>query len=212
MVASAEAPHVPDRFVFASGNAGKRREVARILAPCEILGLDAFPGLALPEEGDDYLENALAKAAAVAAATGWASLADDSGLEVDALGGRPGVHSARYGGPDLDDAGRVERLLRALAAVPEPRSARFVCIAACVLPDGRRFAVRGVCEGTIALAPRGRGGFGYDPIFVPAGASASWAELEQAEKDRRSHRGEAFRGLLRALEERMPASQAKSRG
>lgn len=193
-------PAAPTRFVLASGNAGKRREVERILAGCQILALDAFPEVVLPEEGDDYVGNALGKAAAVVTATGIASLADDSGLEVDALGGRPGVHSARYGGPDLDDRGRVERLLRELDAVPEPRRARFVCIAACVLPDGRRFTARGVCEGTIARRARGSGGFGYDPIFVPLGASMTWAELDQAEKDRRSHRGHAFRALRAALD------------
>lgn len=194
-----DAARVATRFVLASGNAGKRREIERILPGWEILGLDAFPGVVLPEEGDDYAANALDKAAAVVAATGIASLADDSGLEVDALGGRPGVRSARYGGPGLDDRGRVEHLLRALESAPEPRTARFVCLAACVLPDGRRFTARGVCEGTVARSARGDGGFGYDPIFVPAGASKSWAELDQAEKDRRSHRGQAFRALRRAL-------------
>jgi len=193
-------PTSPRRFVFATGNAGKRRELARILADCEILSLADHPGIVLPEEGDDYAANALAKADAVLAATGIASLGDDSGVEVDALGGRPGVHSARYGGPGLDDRGRCARLLDELADFPEPRPARFVCVAACALPDGRRFSVRGECAGAIVREARGDAGFGYDPIFVPLGETATWAELPQDQKDRLSHRGQAFRALMRRLE------------
>lgn len=187
------------RFVLASGNAGKRREIEAILAGDEILSLADFPDVVLPDEGDDYVENACVKARCVARATGLASLADDSGLEVDALGGRPGVHSARYGGPGLDDRGRVERLLGELADRPHPRTARFVCVAACVLPDGRTFSARAVCEGRIVRMPRGEGGFGYDPIFVPAGFARTCAELDREEKDRISHRGQAFRALAREL-------------
>lgn len=187
------------RFVLASGNAGKRREIEAILADDEILSLAAFPDVVLPDEGDDYVENACAKARAVAEATGLASLADDSGLEVDALGGRPGVHSARYGGPGLDDRGRIECLLRELAELPDPRTARFVCIAACVLPDGRTWTARGVCEGRIVREARGERGFGYDPIFVPEGFVRTCAELEPGEKDRISHRGLAFRALAGVL-------------
>ncbi|MBY0401963.1 RdgB/HAM1 family non-canonical purine NTP pyrophosphatase [Myxococcota bacterium] len=190
---------MPRRFVFATGNAGKQRELERILAGFEIRSLRDFPAIAMPEEGDDYAANALAKAVAVLEATGIASLGDDSGVEVDALGGRPGVHSARYGGPGLDDRGRIERLLRELAPFPEPRAARFVCVAACALPDGRRFTVRGECEGTILREPRGNAGFGYDPIFVPNGEHATWAELPDQEKDRLSHRAKAFRTLIREL-------------
>jgi XTP/dITP diphosphohydrolase len=187
------------RFVLASGNAGKRREIEAILADDEILSLSAFAGIVLPEEGDDYVENACVKARTVAQATGLASLADDSGLEVDALGGRPGVHSARYGGPGLDDRGRVECLLRELASLPDPLTARFVCLAACVLPDGRTWTARGVCEGRIVRTARGAQGFGYDPIFVPAGFSRTCAELDPEEKDRISHRGLAFRALAGLL-------------
>ena len=191
----------PRRFVFATGNAGKRRELARILADCEILSLADFPGLGMPDEGDDYAANALAKAETVLAATGIASLGDDSGVEVDALGGRPGVHSARYGGPGLDDRDRCARLLAELEPFPVPRAARFVCVAACALPDGRRKTVRGECEGTIERSARGEGGFGYDPIFVPNGERATWAELPEADKDRLSHRGQAFRALMRWIDE-----------
>ncbi len=185
--------------MLASGNAGKRREIAAILAEDEIVPLTAFPAIELPEEGDDYLENACVKARTVARASGLASLADDSGLEVDALGGRPGVHSARWGGPGLDDRGRVRRLLAELAEAPDPLTARFVCLAACVLPDGRTFSARGVCEGVLVRTPRGAGGFGYDPIFVPEGFSRTCAELAPEEKDRISHRGRAFRALAERL-------------
>lgn len=188
------------RFLVASGNAGKCREIARLFGGCEILSLAAFPGVVLPEEGDDYVGNALAKAVAALEATGIASLADDSGLEVDALGGRPGVHSARYGGPLLDDRGRLDRLLNELVGVAPPRSARFVCVAAAALPDGRRLTTRGICAGEIALSPRGEGGFGYDPIFVPTGCDGTWSELDADEKDRRSHRGQAFRALAALLD------------
>ncbi len=187
--------------MLASGNAGKQKEIAAILAGDEILSLAAFPAIVLPEEGDDYEQNACTKARTVALATGLPSLADDSGLEVDALGGRPGVFSARYGGPGLDDRARMERLLEALSDVAEPRVARFVCLAACALPDGRTFTARGLCEGRILRSPRGEGGFGYDPIFAPQSSDRTCAELDPAEKDRISHRGEAFRALARLLPE-----------
>ena len=188
------------RFVLASGNPGKLREVERILGDDEIVSLSVFPGIAFPEEGDDYGANALAKAMTVLDATGLASLADDSGLEVAALGGRPGVRSARYGGAELDDRGRLECLLRELASQPDPLPARFVCVAACALPDGSRLIARGVCDGEIVRTPRGDRGFGYDPIFVPRGHTRTCAELERDEKDRISHRGQAFRALARQLE------------
>ena len=193
-------PRPRRRFVLASGNAGKRREIAAILADDEILSLESFPGIVLPEEGDDYAVNAGVKARTVAAATGLASLADDSGLEVDALGGRPGVHSARYGGPGLDDRGRTAKLLAEIAGAPDPLTARFVCLAACALPDGRLFTARGVCEGVLVRAARGANGFGYDPIFVPQGFTRTCAELTPEEKDRISHRGRAFRILAGELE------------
>ena len=127
-------------------------------------------------------------------------MADDSGLEVDALGGGPGPRSARYGGPGLDDAGRVARLLAALEGVPvASRGARFYCVAACALPDGRSVTAAGECPGRIATGRRGRGGFGYDPIFVPAGHGVCMAELEAVEKDAISHRGHAFRALWEAM-------------
>ena len=185
--------------MLASGNAGKRREIERILSPHEILSLAEFADVVLPEEGDDYVENARVKARTVLAATGIASLADDSGLEVDALAARPGVRSARYGGPELDDRGRLELLVRELQGFRDPLAARFVCVAACALPGGTMLTARGVCEGRIIRTPRGEGGFGYDPIFVPRGFEKTCAELDRQEKDRISHRGFAFRALSREL-------------
>jgi len=184
--------------VLATRNPGKLREVAAILAELalRIEPLDA--SVALPEEGDGYESNAVAKALAAARATGCVALGDDSGLEVDALGGAPGPLSARYGGPGLDDAARCAALLEALAAVPdEERSARFVCVAALATPQGDVATARGVCEGHLLRAPRGSAGFGYDPIF--AVGAATLAELPAAAKDALSHRGRAFRALLPAL-------------
>jgi XTP/dITP diphosphohydrolase len=189
------------KVVLATRNAGKLREVAAILAalPIELIALP--DGVALPDEGDAYEPNAIAKAVAAARATGCVALGDDSGLEVDALGGAPGPRSARYGGAALDDAGRNAKLLAALADVAElERTARYVCVAALATPQGEVATARGVCEGAILRAPRGRGGFGYDPVFAIGARSA--AELPPAEKDALSHRGRAFRALaarLRAL-------------
>lgn len=187
------------KLVVATRNPGKLREVAAILSgrPIELAALPE--AVALPEEGDDYEANAIAKAVAAARATGCAALGDDSGIEVDALGGAPGPRSARWGGPDLDDAARNAKLLAALRDVPDAqRTARYVCVAALATPDGAVETARGVCEGVILRAPRGRGGFGYDPIFgVGAG---SMAELDAAEKDAISHRGHAFRALAARID------------
>ena len=194
------------RVVFATGNAGKLREVRALLASpeLEIVGLDAVGPVALPEEGDDYEANAVAKARAVAQACGLPALGDDSGLEVEALGGAPGPRSARFGGPGLDDAGRVRHLLAALRGVPsERRAARFVCVAALALPDGETVTARGECAGWIAEAPRGTGGFGYDPVFEVAPGGPTMAELPADEKQRVSHRGRAFRALAPALRARL---------
>ena len=193
-------------WVVATGNAGKLAEMRALLGdlPLALRGLADLPRIELPPEGDDYAENAVAKARAVALATGLPALGDDSGLEVDALGGRPGVHSARYGGPGRDDAARVALLLHELASVPEAqRSARFVCVVALVTPDGDSVTARGSCEGRILAAPRGEGGFGYDPVFAAEGRDVSLAELPADEKNRLSHRGRAvaaLRAKLRAAE------------
>ena len=185
-------------LVLATRNAGKAREVASILAALDVRIDPLAADVMLPEEGDSYEANAVAKALAAARATGCVALGDDSGLEVAALGGAPGPLSARYGGAGLDDAARTAVLLAALAAVPDAeRGARFVCVAAVATPQGDVATARGVCEGRLLRAPRGNGGFGYDPIF--AVGESTMAELPAAEKDALSHRGRAFRALLPAL-------------
>jgi XTP/dITP diphosphohydrolase len=194
--------------VLASRNPGKVREVAAILRtlPIELLALP--PDVALPPEGDEYEANALAKARSAARAVDCTSLGDDSGLEVDALGGAPGPRSARWGGGGLDDAARNERLLAVLRGVPAAgRKARFVCVAAFSTPEGDIGVARGVLEGCILGAPRGAGGFGYDPVFGIDGRSL--AELPAQEKDAISHRGRAFRALAPRL---VAALRARSGG
>ena len=191
------------RIVLASGNRNKRDEILAIL---EGLAVDLVPmtelGLVGPEEtGETFEDNALLKARAVVAATGEPAIADDSGLEVDALDGAPGVRSARYAGPSATDAENNAALLAALATVPaEQRTARFVCAAALVVPDGREWVVRGTMEGRIVETARGRNGFGYDPHFVATGEQRTNAELTPREKDARSHRGAAFRALRPRVE------------
>jgi XTP/dITP diphosphohydrolase len=186
------------RIVLATRNAGKVREIASILALPDLRIEAIAEDVVLPEEGDAYEANAVAKALAAARATGCVALADDSGLEVDALGGAPGPFSARYGGAGLDDAGRTTALLAAIEHVPDAeRSARFVCVAALATPQGETTTARGVCAGRLLREPRGTGGFGYDPIF--AIGQATMAELPAARKDALSHRGRAFRALLPAL-------------
>jgi XTP/dITP diphosphohydrolase len=165
--------------------------------------LAEFPGAGLPEEtGDSYSANALLKARVAARHTGLLALGDDSGLEVDALGGAPGVRSARFGGPGLDDAGRCARLLAALGGVDEARrGARFRCVLALVDPAGGEHLVEGVAEGVILTAPRGRGGFGYDPLFYYPPLGRTFAELSEGEKRRVSHRGRAVESVRRLLRE-----------
>lgn len=186
---------------MASLNPDKARELAALLAdlPVEVVSLAAIPGATLPPEGaESYRANALAKARAACRRGGALALGDDSGLEVDALGGRPGVGSARYGGPGLSDAERCRRLLGELGGLPpERRAARFRCVVALAAPDGREAVVEGAVEGRIAEAPRGRGGFGYDPVFFYPPLERTFAELEPADKHRVSHRGQA---LARARE------------
>lgn len=148
------------------------------------------------ETGDTYLQNALLKAREVAAALGEPTLADDSGIEVDALGGKPGPRSARFAGEDATDEQNLRALMQAMAGVPgSGRSARYRCVATIVWPDGPELSAEGVCEGNLIGKARGAGGFGYDPIFVPAGWDQTMSELSAEQKDRISHRGRAFRTL-----------------
>jgi XTP/dITP diphosphohydrolase len=193
------------RLLLASANQGKLRELRAILhgLPVELVGL-AEAGLGEPPEveetGDTFLDNALLKGRAYAAWSGLAAVADDSGLEVDALGGEPGVRSARYAGPGAGDQANLDKLLGALAGVPPARrTARFRCAA--VLVDGRgEWHAEAAWEGRVLEAPRGTGGFGYDPVFLPDGWELTSAEVDQATKDAASHRGQAFRALRPAIE------------
>lgn len=192
----------PRRVVLATGNAGKAQELQALLGPSWEIVLQSTLGVEPVEEtGSTFAENALLKARHAAAATGLPALADDSGLEVDALGGAPGVRSARYAGPGATDAANVERLLAALSGIPPAgRTARFRCVLAFVrsADDPAPVLADGSWEGHIAAAPRGEGGFGYDPVFEdPAGRTA--AELPPAEKNARSHRGRALRQLRERL-------------
>lgn len=193
-------------FIIATHNVKKLAELERILAPLGISVQTASQaGFTLPEvdeTGTTFAENARLKAESAMRATGRPAVADDSGLVVDALGGAPGVYSARYAGPDAGDRDRYEKLLRELADVPDDRrTARFVSAVCCVFPDGTSIDVTGACEGRIARAPRGDGGFGYDPVFLVG--DRSYAELTAAEKDEISHRGRALRALQDALRRRM---------
>jgi XTP/dITP diphosphohydrolase len=190
-------------LVLATLNRGKARELIALLGdvPFDLRVLADYPGAVAPEETETtYRGNALLKARAAARLTGAWSLGDDSGLEVDALGGAPGLYSARYGGPGLDDAGRCALLLEALRDVPDARrTARFRCVIAIVDPQGRESVVEGVAEGTIIHSPRGRNGFGYDPLFYYPPLGRTFAELTDAEKSDVSHRGRAAAAARRAL-------------
>lgn len=188
--------------VVASQNPGKCREIARILDDFEVRSLAGLEPVEFPEEGADYFENARTKARTAARVTGLPCVADDSGLEVEILKGAPGPRSARYGGPGLDDRGRVALLLAELGDAPMPRRARFFCAAACVWPDGRELMAEGVCEGEILRDAEGEGGFGYDPVFRVRGEDRTLAELDRSEKDALSHRGHAFRALAVMIRER----------
>jgi XTP/dITP diphosphohydrolase len=201
-------PHRP-RLLLATANQGKLRELRAILAdlPVELVGLqDAGHGHGPPprvdETGRTFLENALIKARAYAGWAGLAAVADDSGLEVDALGGAPGVRSARYAGPGSSDRANLDKLLHELAGVPpERRSARFRCAAVLADPAARReWHAEAAWDGRIAELPRGSNGFGYDPVFVPDGWDRTSAEVDAATKDAVSHRGKALRALRPAIQ------------
>ena len=156
--------------------------------------------LDVEEDGVTFAENAAKKAHAFAAASGLLSLADDSGIEVDALDGRPGVYSARYGGPELSDEGRVQLMLKELAGVPDAqRGCRYVAVIAIAWPDGRLEQFEGACEGRVAFEPSGANGFGYDPVFYLPSESATMAEIPSEAKDRISHRGIAVRKAADSL-------------
>lgn len=191
-------------LILATGNRAKGQELTALLAgiPYRIEDLSAYPDVDLPPEGEaSYAENALGKARAVFRATGRMALADDSGIEVDALEGGPGVLSARYGGEGLTDAGRNALMLRELVGVPTARrTARYRAVIAITAPDGREATIEGTVEGFILETPRGEGGFGYDPIFYYPPFGMSFGEVSATAKHAVSHRGRAMtraRALLR---------------
>jgi XTP/dITP diphosphohydrolase len=191
-------------LVLATLNPHKGRELLALLGavPFQIKLLSEFPGAQLPEEtGQTYAENALVKARTTARLTSALALGDDSGLEVDALGGAPGLHTARFGGPGLSDRGRWELLLARLRDVPPARrTARFRCVIALAGPRGEQ-VVEGIVEGVIAEAPRGNGGFGYDPVFFYPPLGRTFGEISDEEKQRVSHRGKALAAARRLLSE-----------
>lgn len=195
------------RLVLATRNNGKIREIRAILAdlPLEIVDLRAYPDAPeVPEEGPDFAANARGKALAIAAHTGEWTLADDSGLEVEALDGAPGVFSARYAGVHGDDRANIAKLLAEMASVPEGRRrARFVCLAALAAPDGSCFLAEGECGGVIARNPRGENGFGYDPVFFLPEYGLTMAELPEELKNEISHRARALAKLRPVLAARL---------
>lgn len=195
---------IPGTVVLATGNAGKLREMREILAPWHVAvrALAEFTAGAADETGLTFVENALLKARFASAVAGLPAIADDSGLEVDALRGAPGIHSARYAGPGADDRANNDKLLHELANVPDPdRAARYRCAMVYLrwAEDPAPIVVQAAWEGAIGRTPRGEGGFGYDPLFLVDEGARTAAELTALDKNRRSHRGQALRGLVTAL-------------
>lgn len=190
------------RFVLATHNPGKLREMGEILRD---LGVEVVSPAALgipvdvEETGTTFLENALLKAKAICRAANLPAIADDSGLCVDALNGAPGVYSARYGGEGLDDRGRCMLLLNSMRGATT-RAAHFSCAVACVFPNGDTLTAEGRCDGSIAYAPLGDGGFGYDPVFLLPGTGKTFGQLSQEEKSAVSHRGKALKEFAGKLE------------
>ena len=191
-----------EKFVLATHNPGKLREMGDILRGLgvEVVSpADVGCHVEVEETGTTFAENAMLKAKAVCAASGLPAIADDSGLCVDALGGAPGVYSARYGGEGLDDAGRYRLLLSNLRGQPT-RAAHFACAIACAFPNGDTLTAEGRCDGAIAYAPMGEGGFGYDPVFLVPEKAKTFGQLTAEEKSAISHRGRALQAFAAKLE------------
>ncbi len=199
--------------VLATENRGKEKEMRDLLAgrPWQLRSLRDYPELRLPPEtGETFLENARIKARFVASATGCLAIGDDSGLEVDALSGAPGVYSARFAGEDKDSAANNAKLLREMEGVPtEKRTARFRCVIVVAAPDGRELSCEGSCEGRISEAPAGSDGFGYDPLLYLPELGRTMAELSLQEKNGLSHRSRALRAVLPALDALLEADTAE---
>ncbi|MGN0985498.1 MAG: RdgB/HAM1 family non-canonical purine NTP pyrophosphatase [Candidatus Enterenecus sp.] len=189
------------KLVLASKNQKKLTEMGEILSHLGVevcLQAEVGVDVEVEETGTTFEENSLLKAKAVMEASGLPAIADDSGLCVDALGGAPGVYSARYGGPGLDDVGRYRLLLENMRG--QPRAAKFVSVITCCFPNGDVLTARGECPGTIAFAPMGEGGFGYDPVFFVPGLKKTFAQLTPEEKNAISHRGKALEAFKVKLE------------
>lgn len=196
-----------ETVIIASKNKNKIKEIEEILSTMQMKAISredaGVPDFDVEETGKTFEENAFIKARAICEASGKITIADDSGLEVDFLSGRPGVYSARYAGPEQDDGKNNAKLLRELEDVPfENRTARFVCCIVMVYPDGDRVSVRGECKGHILEQIQGNSGFGYDPLFLPDGQSETFAQMSKEEKNRISHRADALGKLKAKLEER----------
>ncbi len=205
------------KLLVASRNQGKIAEIRRLLDDTGwlVVGLPSLDsGLEIVEDGETFEQNARKKAYAAAEASKMWTLADDSGLEIDALGGEPGVHSARYCGPDAAQIFRNRRIQDCLVAVPEEqRTARFRCVMCLIDPAGKEKVFEGTCEGKIAYHARGSAGFGYDPIFIPEGYSRTFAELGLETKNRFSHRARAMRQVVDYLRTRVRAdTKSRKRG
>ena len=188
------------KFIIATNNPGKLREMREILSQQgfdAVSPSDAGIDIQIDETGATFRENALLKAQAICGISKLPAIADDSGLAVEALGGEPGVYSARYGG-DIDNTARNALLLNNMKDM-EQRAAKFVCSIICLFPDGRQISAEGECHGEISHEPRGDGGFGYDPVFIPNGMNKTMAELTSKEKNEISHRGKALDILSREL-------------
>lgn len=196
--------HLPSQILLATRNQGKVREIRELVKGLrvEFLCLEDVPPVPdVAEDGTTFEENALKKAREIAESSGMATLADDSGLCIDALDGRPGVHSARYAGEHATDEEKCARILNEMRNVQEDRrSARFICVLALATPDGEEMLFRGVCEGRITSELRGTEGFGYDPIFYFEQAGCTFAEMDRESKNDVSHRGRALREFAAYLE------------
>ena len=188
------------KFILATHNPGKLREMSDILSHLEVVSpADMGITVEVEETGTTFAENAMLKAKAICAASGLPAIADDSGLCVDALNGGPGVYSARYGGEELDDRGPYMLLLNSLRG-QTTRAAHFACAIACAFPDGKTLTAEGRCDGAIAFAPLGEGGFGYDPVFLVPEKGKTFGQLTAEEKSAISHRGRALRDFSAKLE------------
>ena len=192
-------------IVIATKNPGKLREFRELFAGCPIEVnslLELSLNISILEDGETFLENARKKAREVYRSTGKVTIADDSGLEVEALHGLPGIHSARFAGHSATDQENIERLLRMMESVPlERRGAKFVCALVAIMPDGEELEIIETCEGTILPKPRGEGGFGYDPVFYLPELGSTMAEISLETKNRVSHRGKALRKMRRRLKD-----------